>query len=481
MENPGEKRILEEYDKIKSYHSKDFMFRKLDWNSYEWQGALRGPSGSHFAGGIYHVRLLFAKEYPREKPSFIFLTENGSFNIQTKTNATLKWDPSSSRMEQAFIQLIELMPECPDFKSDSEEEHKDKRRDLAKKSSEEAPIYGTDARQKLINVNHQYMQRRWKFFSQLTEVANRKQQGAGGYVANVVGNAFNATNSDGEEVVVDRVGPTQMESDRSVIVEDNYNIQNSGEKQILEEYHAIKSNPSSDFTCLKLDWNPYEWQFAIRGQRETEFDGGIYHGMVKFSEGYPSNPPSIVFLTKNGCFDTQTIISLSNWQSSSVQDTIVAFIEHMATYSNGGLVSVKRVKRRYLAIKSHAKAPKYGTLAREEVMDEIHQHMLSNTQLDVNNSKWLKVFMVIVCPFCSYVILQKAAAVYANITSSGCVVNISGNTFNVNNSERVGVFDFWKEAPNPMGIFLVFMLYVMVLFCSLVIGDQICSVVLFYW
>ncbi|XP_021830867.1 ubiquitin-conjugating enzyme E2 32-like [Prunus avium] len=157
MENPAEKRILKEFDEIESNPSKDFKFCKLDWNSYEWQGALRGPSGTEFEGGIYHVRLLFPKETPWEEPSFIFLTKNGSFNIETEVR--LNWKPSW-RMRDAFIELIELMRKCPHVKSDSvKHKNKKKRRRLAQKSRGGAPIFGTYERQKLMDVNHQYLQR----------------------------------------------------------------------------------------------------------------------------------------------------------------------------------------------------------------------------------------------------------------------------------------------------------------------------------
>ncbi|XP_008241963.1 PREDICTED: ubiquitin-conjugating enzyme E2 J2-like [Prunus mume] len=424
MENPVEKRILEEYNKIDSYRSNDFMFRKLDWTSYEWQGALRGPAGTELEGGIYHVRLLFPKEYPWEEPSFIFLTENGSFNIETKVR--LKWEPSR-RVRQAFLELIELMTTCPHFNSGSVE-HKEERRRLAKKSSVAAPKFGTDERQKLIDVNHQYMQRE----TRNTSLTQRCEE-------EVV-------------VVVDRVGPTQMESDRSVIVEDKCNINNSGEKRILDEYDDIKSKPSDDFTCLKLGWKNYEWQFAIRGPRGTEFDGGIYHGMVTFSEGYPSNPPSIAFLTKNGCFDIQTVISLSrfsNWQPSlSVREILVAFIEEMATNPNGGLVPGEnsREERRSLAIQSRAVAPKYGTFARQQVIDEIHQFMLDNTPLSVPQ----------VIPVPSQA---------SNGTGGGSFVNsIVGNTFIVNGSERVGIFRVENYGGFFGGVFLVILCSVVFLF-----------------
>ncbi|VVA10018.1 PREDICTED: ubiquitin-conjugating [Prunus dulcis] len=410
MENSGEKRILEEYDKIERNPSDDFKFRKLDWNSYEWQGALRGPSGTEFEGGIYHVRLLFPKEYPWKEPSFIFLTENGSFNINTKV--TLNWKPSM-RVRDALLELIALMPTCPDGNLDSVKD-KEERRDLAKKSRAAAPKFGSYERQKLIDVNHDYMQRD---VPQLQLTGNTS-----------------LTQRCEEEVVVDRVGSTQMESDRSVIVEDKCNIKNSLEKRILEEYNEIKSNPSYDFTCLTQGWNKYEWQFAIRGPSGTEFEGGIYHGMVQFSEGYPSKPPSIVFLTKNGCFEIKTSISLrllSNWQPSwSVRKTILAFIEEMANYPNGELVSVEnnREKRRDLAIKSCAAAPTYGTSARQEVIDGIHEYMLSKAPL---------------------VPVSQLSPV-SNGTGGGSVVNnIVGNTFNVHGSKQ-SFFEAVGRTINPV-------------------------------
>ncbi|BBH08093.1 ubiquitin-conjugating enzyme 32, partial [Prunus dulcis] len=430
MENSGEKRILEEYDKIERNPSDDFKFRKLDWNHMNGKG------------GIYHVRLLFPKEYPWKEPSFIFLTENGSFNINTKV--TLNWKPSM-RVRDALLELIALMPTCPDGNLDSVKD-KEERRDLAKKSRAAAPKFGSYERQKLIDVNHDYMQRdvpqlqltRNTSLTQRCEayhihilhlerrrvaevLLRRERVGIMSWIAD-------------EEVVVDRVGSTQMESDRSVIVEDKCNIKNSLEKRILEEYNEIKSNPSYDFTCLTQGWNKYEWQFAIRGPSGTEFEGGIYHGMVQFSEGYPSKPPSIVFLTKNGCFEIKTSISLrllSNWQPSwSVRKTILAFIEEMANYPNGELVSVEnnREKRRDLAIKSCAAAPTYGTSARQEVIDGIHEYMLSKATL---------------------VPVSQLSPV-SNGTGGGSVVNnIVGNTFNVHGSKQ-SFFEAVGRTINPV-------------------------------
>jgi len=38
--------------------------------------------------------------------------------------------------------------------------------------------------------------------------------------------------------------------------------------------------------------NIFEWQFAIRGPRDTEFEGGIYHGRIQLPLEYLFKPPS---------------------------------------------------------------------------------------------------------------------------------------------------------------------------------------------
>lgn len=43
--------------------------------------------------------------------------------------------------------------------------------------------------------------------------------------------------------------------------------------------------------------NIFEWQFAIRGPSDTEFEGGIYHGRIQLPAEYPFQPPSFMLLT----------------------------------------------------------------------------------------------------------------------------------------------------------------------------------------
>ncbi|XP_061986805.1 ubiquitin-conjugating enzyme E2 32-like [Populus nigra] len=171
------------------------------------------------------------------------------------------------------------------------------------------------------------------------------------------------------------------------MAEDKYNLKNPAVKRILQEVKEMQSNPSDDFMSLPLEENIFEWQFAIRGPGETEFEGGIYHGRIQLPAEYPFKPPSFMLLTPNGRFETQTKICLSisnhhpeHWQPSwSVRTALVALIAFMPTSPNGALGSLdyKKEERRVLAVKSREAAPRFGTPERQKLIDEIHQYMLS--------------------------------------------------------------------------------------------------------
>uniref|UniRef100_A0A5B6ZKI2 Putative ubiquitin-conjugating enzyme E2 32 n=1 Tax=Davidia involucrata TaxID=16924 RepID=A0A5B6ZKI2_DAVIN len=104
---------------------------------------------------------------------------------------------------------------------------------------------------------------------------------------------------------------------------DRHNLKNPAVKRILQEVKEMQENPSDDFMTLPLEDNILEWQFAIRGPSDTEFEGGIYHGRIQLPAEYPFQPPSFMLLTPNGRFETQTKICLSisnhhpeHWQPS---------------------------------------------------------------------------------------------------------------------------------------------------------------------
>lgn len=149
----------------------------------------------------------------------------------------------------------------------------------------------------------------------------------------------------------------------------------------------MQTNPSDHFMSLPLEENIFEWQFAIRGPRDSEFEGGIYHGRIQLPAEYPFKPPSFMLLTPNGRFETQTKICLSisnhhpeHWQPSwSVRTALVALIAFMPTSPNGALGSLDfpKEERQALAIKSRGAPPTYGSPERQKLINEIHEYMLS--------------------------------------------------------------------------------------------------------
>ncbi|CAH1442329.1 unnamed protein product [Lactuca virosa] len=168
---------------------------------------------------------------------------------------------------------------------------------------------------------------------------------------------------------------------------EKYNMKNPSVKRILQELKEMQSNPSDDFMSLPLEENIFEWQFAIRGPNDTEFEGGIYHGRIQLPSEYPFKPPSFMLLTPNGRFETQTKICLSisnhhpeHWQPSwSVRTALTALIAFMPTSPNGALGSLdyKKEERRVLAVKSRESSPTFGSPDRQKLIDEIHEYMIS--------------------------------------------------------------------------------------------------------
>ncbi|KAL6644949.1 hypothetical protein ACP70R_016557 [Stipagrostis hirtigluma subsp. patula] len=166
-----------------------------------------------------------------------------------------------------------------------------------------------------------------------------------------------------------------------------YNRSNPAVKRILQEVKEMQSNPSPDFMALPLEEDIFEWQFAILGPRDSEFEGGIYHGRIQLPSDYPFKPPSFMLLTPSGRFEVQKKICLSisnyhpeHWQPSwSVRTALVALIAFMPTNPGGALGSLdyKKEDRRALAIKSREAPPKFGSPERQKLIDEIHEEMLS--------------------------------------------------------------------------------------------------------
>ena len=68
-------------------------------------------------------------------------------------------------------------------------------------------------------------------------------------------------------------------------------------KRIQTEYTMLIKDPPENFVAYPLNDDLFNWHFTIRGPENTEFDSGIFHGIIKLPTTYPMKPPSIMFLT----------------------------------------------------------------------------------------------------------------------------------------------------------------------------------------
>ena len=101
-------------------------------------------------------------------------------------------------------------------------------------------------------------------------------------------------------------------------------------KRIQREFQNMLKDPSDDFVANPVQDDMFCWHFTIRGPPETEFEGGLYHGIIKLPMSYPNRPPSIMFLTPNGRFDINMDVCLSmtryhkeEWQAAWTSKNIL--------------------------------------------------------------------------------------------------------------------------------------------------------------
>ncbi|KAJ2501001.1 Ubiquitin-conjugating enzyme E2 6 [Coemansia sp. RSA 1972] len=133
-------------------------------------------------------------------------------------------------------------------------------------------------------------------------------------------------------------------------------------KRLNKEYIAMQKNPTPLITAKPLETNILEWHYVVRGPTDTPYEGGEYHGKLKFPSDYPYKPPAIQMVTPSGRFQTNTNIcmSMSNfhpdtwnpaWSVSTILNGMLSFMveEEVTT----GSVRASTGDRKALARKSH--------------------------------------------------------------------------------------------------------------------------------
>lgn len=144
-------------------------------------------------------------------------------------------------------------------------------------------------------------------------------------------------------------------------MEGRYNTRSPAVKRLMREAQEL-SEPTDQYYAQPLEDNLFEWHFTVRGPADSDFQNGIYHGRIILPVDYPMKPPSIIWLTPNGRFETNKKICLSisghhpeSWQPSwSIRTALLAIIGFMPTRPGGAIGSLDYTpeERKVLAKKS---------------------------------------------------------------------------------------------------------------------------------
>lgn len=108
-------------------------------------------------------------------------------------------------------------------------------------------------------------------------------------------------------------------------------------KRLQKEFIAIKKSPVDNVIAVPNESNMLEWHYVIFGPKDTPYEDGVYHGVLRFPQDYPYKPPSILMYTKNGRFKTHTRLCLSMsdyhpetwnpmWSVSSILSGLLSFM-----------------------------------------------------------------------------------------------------------------------------------------------------------
>jgi len=93
--------------------------------------------------------------------------------------------------------------------------------------------------------------------------------------------------------------------------------------RLRKELKAISADPPPYIHVYCDDSDILSWSYLLEGPPDTPYEGGWYWGRLKFPKDYPFAPPSILMVTPNGRFETNTRLCLSmsdyhpeSWQPS---------------------------------------------------------------------------------------------------------------------------------------------------------------------
>ena len=115
--------------------------------------------------------------------------------------------------------------------------------------------------------------------------------------------------------------------------------------RLQKEYQRLGKEPMPNILAEPNPSNILEWHFVINGPSATPYEGGQYHGVLRFPPEYPYKPPAVMMMTPNGRFNTNTRLCLSMsdfhpetwvpaWSVSSILNGVLSFMLESTPYAH---------------------------------------------------------------------------------------------------------------------------------------------------
>ena len=134
-------------------------------------------------------------------------------------------------------------------------------------------------------------------------------------------------------------------------------------KRFVNELKLLQREPLHYATAYPDKDNNLVWYFIIKGQKDTDYNGGEYIGKIMHSDKYPALPPDYMMLTPNGRFAPNSKICLTNsgyhreqWTPTwNIKTIIIAFYSIFIDDNTDGIahIHLSKSQRAQLAKSSH--------------------------------------------------------------------------------------------------------------------------------
>ncbi|KAK9893443.1 UBC-like protein [Cystobasidium minutum MCA 4210] len=124
-----------------------------------------------------------------------------------------------------------------------------------------------------------------------------------------------------------------------------YSKRSSSVKRLLQEAKELASTSHEGIHAAPFEEDMYNWHFTIEGPKDSEFDGGLYHGRITLPPQYPFKAPDIMLLTPNGRFELNKKVCLTitgfheeSWQPAwGIRTALVGLSSFFTTEAKGAI------------------------------------------------------------------------------------------------------------------------------------------------